>query len=182
VSKRIFTFEGIDFQIIRRRVKNSRIVYRRRNPVAILPPGVNPARLFRAHRTSITRTIRSYRQALREADRLEILPVNEQEFQERLESLVAQHAGCLGVKVGEIKLRKMKRRWGTCYANGRIFLNRAIRLLPDRLISYIIFHEILHIKIPHHNRRFKDTMKDRFGNIRDMERELKLYGLRLLED
>lgn len=182
MKKSVFTFEGVEFQIVRRRVKHSRIIYRRRNPLVILPPGISPARLFKAHHAGISRTIRSYREAVREADRLEIGSLEDRDLLPYIRSQVDRYSRNLGVKTGEIKLRKMKRRWGTCYSDGRIILNRAIRHLPYRLISYILYHEVLHMKIRRHNRAFKEAMKLRFGNTVGLDRELKLYGLRLLED
>jgi predicted metal-dependent hydrolase len=54
----------------------------------------------------------------------------------------------------EIKIRHMKKRWGSCGKVGAIVLNTELVKAPLHCIEYVIMHEICHLKIGPHNNRF----------------------------
>lgn len=65
----------------------------------------------------------------------------------------------MGVKSGNLHLRRMKSRWGTCKpSTGKITLNTALAQAPHTLIEYVIVHELTHLFEPSHNHRFKALM------------------------
>ena len=79
-----------------------------------------------------------------------------------------------------IKFRKMKRRWGSCRSDGIITFNSFLQFVPEHLIAYIIFHELAHLIVKGHNRKFKAIIAREFPNYRQLDKELNLYGLKLL--
>ena len=54
----------------------------------------------------------------------------------------------------KINLRKMSKRWGSCTATNKIILNIEAVKLPYTLIDYLIIHELCHIKVKDHSKRF----------------------------
>lgn len=54
----------------------------------------------------------------------------------------------------EIKIRQMKKRWGSCSKTGAVVLNTELVKAPLHCIDYVIMHEICHLKISPHNNRF----------------------------
>ncbi len=68
----------------------------------------------------------------------------------------------IGVEVREVRIKKMKTRWGTCKPEaGRIWLNLELVKKPPRCIEYILVHEMVHLLERSHNDRFVAFM-DRF--------------------
>jgi predicted metal-dependent hydrolase len=59
-----------------------------------------------------------------------------------------------GVPFPEIKVRKMKRRWGSCQTNGCITLNLRLIQASIPYIDYVMIHELCHLVEPNHSRRF----------------------------
>jgi len=53
-----------------------------------------------------------------------------------------------------LRIRRMKRRWGSCGKNGTILLNTELVRAPVHCIDYVIVHELCHLRFPHHSDRF----------------------------
>jgi predicted metal-dependent hydrolase len=54
----------------------------------------------------------------------------------------------------EILIRKMKKRWGSCTAKGKIVLNLELIKAPKPCIEYVIIHELCHLIHHEHTRYF----------------------------
>lgn len=53
-----------------------------------------------------------------------------------------------------LKWVRMKNRWGSCSSSGIVRLNTDLIKTPRACIEYIIWHELAHLVILHHNRAF----------------------------
>ncbi len=51
-------------------------------------------------------------------------------------------------------LKRMKNRWGSCTASGKIIINPEIIKAPSKCIEYVITHEICHLVHPNHSKEF----------------------------
>lgn len=64
-----------------------------------------------------------------------------------------------GVKKPTVMIKKMKTRWGSCVPlNKKILLNLELIRAPTHCIEYVIMHELIHLKHPHHNKDFYDFL------------------------
>ena len=59
-----------------------------------------------------------------------------------------------GLSYTDIRIKKMKSRWGSCTSQNRINLNAWLVLLPDHLIDYVILHELVHTIHKNHSAEF----------------------------
>ncbi len=73
----------------------------------------------------------------------------------------------------DIKVKKMKSRWGSCSSKRNLNFNRRIIELPDRLIDYIVVHELCHLQEMNHSRKFWALVSQTMPNFRDLRRELR---------
>ena len=81
---------------------------------------------------------------------------------EEIASLRTTWEGVIGVKPAEVRLRKMKTRWGTCnFQARRIWLNTELMKYPHTCLTYVFVHEMVHLLERKHNARFFALM-DRF--------------------
>jgi predicted metal-dependent hydrolase len=53
-----------------------------------------------------------------------------------------------------LKFRWMKKRWGSCHANGQILLNVELMKAPKACIEYVIVHELCHLVHLNHSGGF----------------------------
>jgi predicted metal-dependent hydrolase len=54
----------------------------------------------------------------------------------------------------DIKIKKLKSKWGSCSGRGNMNFNYKIIYLPDRLVEYIVAHELCHLKELNHSTKF----------------------------
>lgn len=63
-----------------------------------------------------------------------------------------------GIGEPKLRIRKMKKRWGSCTGHGVIYLNPGLIKAPSHCIDYIVTHELCHLKYPHHGKQFYSLM------------------------
>lgn len=57
---------------------------------------------------------------------------------------VKQYAALIGVTYGRITIRNQKTRWGSCSAKGNLNFNCLLMLAPERVMDYVVIHELCH--------------------------------------
>lgn len=68
-------------------------------------------------------------------------------------------ASTLGVQVQRVSIRCQKTRWGSYSTNGTINLNAQLLFLPERLVRYVLLHELCHAVHPNHSSSFWDLVR-----------------------
>jgi predicted metal-dependent hydrolase len=91
-------------------------------------------------------------------------------FRERLEA-VYPRAAHFGIPYPEMKIRKMKKRWGSCSTKGTILLNLRLIQTPKVSIDYVIIHELAHLKEHNHSRAYYNLLDRLMPDWRE-QREL----------
>ena len=82
-----------------------------------------------------------------------------QQLRGQIPALLEKWEPNLGVQASEVRIKKMKTRWGTCNSEvGRIWLNLELAKKPLVCTEYIIVHELAHLIERSHNERFRDLM------------------------
>jgi predicted metal-dependent hydrolase len=63
------------------------------------------------------------------------------------------------VRVAEVRIRRMRTRWGSCNAEaGRIWLNVELAKKPPSCLEYLLVHEMVHLLERRHGPRFRQLM------------------------
>jgi predicted metal-dependent hydrolase len=92
-----------------------------------------------------------------------------------INSAIEDYGSKLNVKPNKVHIRKQKNKWASCSSDGTLRFNSRLIFLPENLIRYVTFHEMIHIKQPRHNNNFWDFMKDEFKEPEKLERQLLEY-------
>jgi predicted metal-dependent hydrolase len=74
-------------------------------------------------------------------------------FHQRLE-VCQTRAEREGIPRPILKIKRMRKRWGSCAADGTITLNLELIQTPKECIDYVIMHELCHLEEAHHGPRF----------------------------
>jgi len=95
----------------------------------------------------------------------------------RVDLLASEH----GFIYSGVRIRKMKSRWGSCTHKKGINLNSWLMMLPDHLSDYVILHELVHTRHPHHGPEFwlaLDRVTD--GKSKALKKELRRRKITLI--
>ena len=70
-------------------------------------------------------------------------------------------------------IRPMKTKWGSCNPYKRIiWLNSELAKKPERMIDYVVLHEIAHFVSPQHDTRFTEILDQEMPRWREIRNEL----------
>src|SRR3989344_7823061 len=75
--------------------------------------------------------------------------------------------------INDIKIKKMKTRWGSCSKKKNLNFNARIATLPDPLIDYIIAHELCHLIEFNHSAKFWALVARTIPDWRERRMELR---------
>jgi predicted metal-dependent hydrolase len=90
-----------------------------------------------------------------------------------LPAMIREWEPRLGVHVSAYFLRRMKTRWGSCnHRAKRIRLNTELVKKPRELLEYVLVHELAHLIVPRHDRKFYGLMDRHYPQWRETRRQL----------
>ena len=79
-----------------------------------------------------------------------------------------------------IRFKKQRSVWGTCTAKNRIYLNQGLLKASFPVIEYVFIHEMCHLKVKDHSKRFWQEVGRYCPNYKEAERYLKEHRLELI--
>lgn len=77
-----------------------------------------------------------------------------------LPPMLAKWEPRVGKAVSEVRIKRMKTRWGSCNADARrIWLNLELIKKPVACLEFVLVHEMVHLHERHHTERFQEWME-----------------------
>lgn len=99
------------------------------------------------------------------------------ELKNLIEEIAKEYASKLNVSFNKIFIKNQQTKWGSCSSKGNLTFNIRAAALPKHLISYLVYHEILHLIERRHNSRFLKMIEREFKNYKELEEELNKYWI-----
>lgn len=88
----------------------------------------------------------------------------------------------IGVKVPQIHIRSMKRKWASISTAGRLTLDAGLLSLPKSLGEFVIVHELVHLLVPNHGKVFKSFMLAYMPDWEERELQLRKFSARSIDN
>lgn len=85
-----------------------------------------------------------------------------------------------GISINNIRIKKVKTRWGSCSSKSNINLSLYLMLLSDDLIDYVILHELAHIKHQNHSAAFWSHLENLLPGAKQLDKALNAYRIPFL--
>lgn len=90
-----------------------------------------------------------------------------------LPSRINYYAKKMNLYPGEIRYKRLRRRWGSCNSLGIVTFNTMMMQLSYEHIDYIIVHELAHLKHMNHAKEFHALVGTILENEKKLRSELK---------
>ena len=101
---------------------------------------------------------------------------------EKIKKLVNEYSKELNVKVKKIIIRSQKTKLASLSSNYTLSCNIKLVSLKEKLIEYVIYHEMLHFFEKSHNSIFIEMIKKKFKDFEKIEEELKSFWISMMEN
>jgi predicted metal-dependent hydrolase len=73
---------------------------------------------------------------------------------EIVSDLAQEEADRIGVAYRRIRIGGQRTLWGSCSSRGTLSFNWRLVLAPYEVLDYVVVHELCHLRVPNHSRRF----------------------------
>ncbi|MFI4993936.1 MAG: M48 family metallopeptidase [Solirubrobacterales bacterium] len=85
-----------------------------------------------------------------------------------------------GTTYSGLTIRAQRTRWASCSAGGRMSFNWRLLLAPERVLEYVVWHEVCHLEILDHSPRFWALLQRRWPAYREDRDWLRVNGATLI--
>ncbi len=98
-----------------------------------------------------------------------------------IEKLSAQISDKIGLSFNNVKMLTSVRVWGSFNSQGLMRLNWKLVILPQRLVEYVVIHELCHGKQMNHSPKFWKLVEKFCPDFKERKKELTKYSFVLKE-
>ena len=79
-----------------------------------------------------------------------------------------------------LTIRGQRTRWASCSAEGTMSFNWRLMLAPEEVVDYVVWHEVCHLEVHDHSRRFWKLLESRCPDYRLHSAWLRRHGATLV--
>lgn len=79
-------------------------------------------------------------------------------------------------KVKDVRVKKLKSRWGSCNQDKAITLNLTLARLPLELSEYVIYHELAHTRHLNHGKNFWEEVEKALPDYKERRKALRKFN------
>ena len=92
---------------------------------------------------------------------------------ENIESRVKVFAAKIGESPNKVTIKAQKTRWGSCSSLGNLNFNWRLIMMPQKIIDYVVVHELCHLKEMNHSSAFWNRVEEIIPDYRNRRKWLK---------
>ena len=92
----------------------------------------------------------------------------------KLQEKSKRYAAIIGVEPAGVGIKTFKSRWGSCSSKGKIDFNWKIIMAPNRIVDYVVVHELCHLKNHDHSPQFWKQVERVIPDYLDCKEWLKV--------
>ena len=100
----------------------------------------------------------------------------EDELKNFIHEELAKYSKLMGLKHAGVRFTKVHTYWGTCAPSGVLSFNLSLRYTPPDAVSYVVVHELSHLKWRGHGIRFWAMVEKHFPKFKEMRKLLRIIS------
>jgi len=166
---------NIPYSVSHRNVRYPRLEFRTGELLLVLPFGYKPDPILNKHQKWIRKKMALVEECLKHSTSKKMVERTEQDFRDLTLILAKKTLTELGGRLNHIYFRMMRTKWASLSSKRNLTINRLMRHLPEHLLNYVIFHEVVHLKEKRHNDKFWKRISKTFDNHQELEKDLFVY-------
>ncbi|CEL24001.1 M48 family metallopeptidase [Methanobacterium formicicum] len=176
-NKTVLNGLTIEYNVVQRQIKYPRLELKTGNLVLIVPKGYKkPEDLIREHGEWIYEKISLIKESQERAKGKTLnLNRSDDELRAFITSKIDEYSKELDVRPNRVTLRNMKSKWGSCSSKKNMNFNKLLKFLPREMIQYVVFHEMVHLKVKGHGKEFWKIVSRNFRDHNEKEKDLMDY-------
>ncbi len=97
-----------------------------------------------------------------------------------IEPRLDQACSLAGSSYSALTIRGQRTRWASCSPEGAMSFNWRLLLAPEPVLDYVVWHEVCHLEVMDHSRRFWELLGKRCPDYREQSRWLRRHGQTLV--
>ncbi len=137
-------------------------------------------RLSHGSRARVTARTRGLDVTLREPGEAALRAALEHWYRRRARVEVASRLDAAVARAGAgytaLQIRSQSTRWASCSSTGTMSFNWRLLLAPAEILDYVVEHEVAHLAVHDHSKRFWSLLAERCPEWRERERWLRRHG------
>lgn len=170
---------SLDYDLVYRKIRYPRLEFKTGRLLLILPEGENEEKILTKYSSWIKEKSAVIEEALKASEEKELCERSDQEFKELINNLVERFTEDLGRAPNKLFFRKMNSKWASCSNSKNITINMLLKYLPEKVISYVIYHEMLHLREKKHNEIFWRIIAIGYPEWKSIEQDLLIYWFKI---
>ncbi|WP_406731795.1 SprT family zinc-dependent metalloprotease [Vibrio scophthalmi] len=93
--------------------------------------------------------------------------------EKKVREKVRRYEKLVGVETGVVRIKEFKSRWGSCTTYGDLEFNWVIVMAPNRVVDYVVIHELCHLIHHDHSPQFWKEVERVMPDYRECKDWLK---------
>jgi predicted metal-dependent hydrolase len=98
----------------------------------------------------------------------------------KLREKLIRYSPIVGVETNGYKVKSFQSRWGSCTPRGRVDFNWKIIMAPNRVVDYVVVHELCHLKQHDHSPQFWKLVESIMPDYAECKEWLRVNGASLM--
>jgi hypothetical protein len=165
----------VPYTVTHRNIRYPRLEFRTGTLLVVLPEGQDEKRILEKHRGWIARKYDYIQAALEASGNIQPESRSREDLSGLIHILIDEYSRELGYSPTRVVLKKMVTKWASCSRKGCITVNSDVQFLPEPLVKYVLFHEMLHLIHRKHDESFWKYINQKFDKPQELETLLCSY-------
>lgn len=88
-----------------------------------------------------------------------ILPKDIERLEKIVKGSIQKYVDLLKVRPKKVRIKDIKYAWGSCSSNQNITISLQLAKKEEKIIEYVVLHELCHLKYMNHSKQFWDLVE-----------------------